>query len=41
MLTKEHRLAAIRELWEHCYRGGYSDGYAALYGYERAVKGDR
>ncbi len=38
MLTNEQRQAVIQEFWAHCYQGGYSDGFAAMYGYERVVK---
>lgn len=42
MLTRQQRLAVIREIWQFNYdQGGYCDGYTALHAYERAVKVDK
>jgi hypothetical protein len=39
VLTREQRLAVIREFWSFNYvQGGYPDGYTAIDAYERVVK---
>ena len=37
-MTNEQRRTVINEYWACCYRGGYHDGFTAMYAFEHAVK---